>query len=396
MLDDLFSRGHVAIRRGAIFDVTLPAPEAECLRSEQRIEGMILGLAVGDALGHSTEWKYDPEKRWQEFGTITDHVGTFLSPPGRISDDTQLSLWTLERLLATGSLDIHDLVRCLTDRRHDIVGAGRNTTAALSRHHQRLTTGSPEFHLCGGDPVREGRGNGALMRFSPLILPWLRYSGETNPSARHASSSYWSDVVLASFITHPHAAALSSVVAFASLLWNMFLRDPGATCSPEWWLDEYLRVAGDLEMSAIPDSPGPETLPDLFRGFQGTLCDFLDTRFRKAWRSRMSLRDACSLKGFGSGADCLQTVPAVLYVLMSHADSFESAMIAAVNDTKDNDTIASITGAMLGALHGQRAVRQRWIDGIRSSSLAVCGSFAGNDRTIIRQLARDAAHRFGA
>ena len=30
----------------------------------------------------------------------------------------------------------------------------------------------------------------------------------------------------------------------------------------------------------------------------------------------MSVRDACSLQGFGSGADCLQSVPAILYILM--------------------------------------------------------------------------------
>ena len=38
----------------------------------------------------------------------------------------------------------------------------------------------------------------------------------------------------------------------------------------------------------------------------------------------------------------------MLYVLMHHADSFESAVIAAVNDTKDNDTVASIVGAFTG------------------------------------------------
>lgn len=384
VLSELFANSQIAIRQGAIFRQVPESLDSDRLRRDERIEGMILGLAVGDALGHSTEWKYDPEKRWKEYGTITDHVGTFLSPAGRISDDTQLSLWTLERLLAKGSLDIHDLTACLTARRRDIVGAGRNTTQALDRHYERMQHGTPEFHLCGGDALVDGRGNGALMRFSPLVLPHLR-----NPSP-----AYWSDVTLAAFITHPHSAALSSVLAFAGLLWQILNRPTGDAPAPEWWIDEYIRIAGDLEFPDVPLAPCLDPVPSILKNFRGTLCEFIDTKVRKAWRTRMNVRDACSLKGFGSNADCVQSVPATLYVLMSHADSFESAVISSVNDTKDNDTIASIVGAILGALHGRQAIRKRWVEGIRSNSLKTEGNFAGDDRTIIKQLASDAVNRF--
>ena len=35
-----------------------------------------------------------------------------------------------------------------------------------------------------------------------------------------------------------------------------------------------------------------------------------------------------------------------------------------VNDTKDNDTIAAIVGAAVGALHGESAIPQVWRDGL--------------------------------
>jgi ADP-ribosylglycohydrolase len=35
-----------------------------------------------------------------------------------------------------------------------------------------------------------------------------------------------------------------------------------------------------------------------------------------------------------------------------------------VNDTKDNDTIAAIVGALVGALHGRNGLPQRWVDGL--------------------------------
>ena len=36
----------------------------------------------------------------------------------------------------------------------------------------------------------------------------------------------------------------------------------------------------------------------------------------------------------------------------------------AVNDTRDNDTIAAIVGAVVGALHGEDALPARWRQGL--------------------------------
>ena len=49
---------------------------------------------------------------------------------------------------------------------------------------------------------------------------------------------------------------------------------------------------------------------------------------------------------------------------MKHGDNFEEAIIRAVNDTKDNDTIAAIVGAAVGALHGKEAIPERWISNL--------------------------------
>jgi ADP-ribosylglycohydrolase len=47
---------------------------------------------------------------------------------------------------------------------------------------------------------------------------------------------------------------------------------------------------------------------------------------------------------------------------MRHAHDPEEAIVRAVNDTKDNDTIAAIVGAAVGALHGRRGMPDRWIE----------------------------------
>lgn len=46
---------------------------------------------------------------------------------------------------------------------------------------------------------------------------------------------------------------------------------------------------------------------------------------------------------------------------MRHGDNSEEAIVRAVNDTVDNDTIAAIVGAAVGALHGRKGLPGRWI-----------------------------------
>jgi ADP-ribosyl-[dinitrogen reductase] hydrolase len=71
-----------------------------------------------------------------------------------------------------------------------------------------------------------------------------------------------------------------------------------------------------------------------------------------------------------SGAYLLETVPTVLRILMQHAADPEEAIVRAVNDTKDNDTIASIVGAAIGALHGAAAFPQPWREGLMGRVVA--------------------------
>ncbi len=59
------------------------------------------------------------------------------------------------------------------------------------------------------------------------------------------------------------------------------------------------------------------------------------------------------------------TVPSVLYILATHAHNPEEAIIRAVNDTVDNDTIAAIVGAAVGALHGLGGIPERWVKRLR-------------------------------
>jgi ADP-ribosyl-[dinitrogen reductase] hydrolase len=199
---------------------------------------------------------------------------------------------------------------------------------------------------------------------------------------------------MSAFITHCNTVALSSAIAFTHLLWKALERPLGDCLNSEWWLEVYLRVAQDLEVGALPCPLNTDPIPRWIVGFQGTLCDFVDGPVRKAFQKGVTLSEACSLDGFGSRADCTQTVPAVLYVLMSHANSFESSIIASVNDTKDNDSVAAIVGALVGALHSKQVIRKKWLDGIRSYSLKANGMESLSDLQTMQTLCQRAVQKF--
>jgi ADP-ribosylglycohydrolase len=65
-----------------------------------------------------------------------------------------------------------------------------------------------------------------------------------------------------------------------------------------------------------------------------------------------------------SGAYLLETMPSVLWILERHLHDPGEAIVRAVNDTWDNDTIGAIVGAAVGALHGRAGLPSRWVAGL--------------------------------
>ncbi len=57
-------------------------------------------------------------------------------------------------------------------------------------------------------------------------------------------------------------------------------------------------------------------------------------------------------------------MPTALYAAMKYLDDPERALIAAVGYGGDADTIAAMTGAVVGAFRGAGAFPQRWHDGL--------------------------------
>lgn len=307
-----------------------------------RVEGMLLGLAIGDALGNTSESQV-PAARRQAYGEIRDYLPNHYAtgrPVGLPSDDTQLAVWTLEQLLEDGRLDPDRLARKFSQ--NQIFGIGGTVKDFL-----RSYKGQRRSWIEASQP---SAGNGALMRIAPVLIPHLRQPG----------AALWADAALAGMVTHNDRASIACCVAFIHLLWEC-LRLKQAP-EPAWCVDRFVITARALEGNTRYSSRNP-ALP-----YEGPLWQFVDQEVRLAIQQNWSTLQAC--ERWHSGAYLLETMPCVLYILARHANNPEEAIVRAVNDTRDNDTIAAIVGAAVGALHGRAGLPGRWIRNLLGRSTA--------------------------
>jgi ADP-ribosylglycohydrolase len=311
--------------------------------SSNRIRGMLLGLAIGDALGNTSE-NLSADERKARYGEIRDYLPNSRSAGHRVglpSDDSQLAFWTLESLLERGGLDPDDLSARFASR--EIFGLGKSMQQFLRNRDQ----GVKSWYHYGA----ESAGNGALMRIAPIVL--LHPQG--------TSAALWLDVALASIITHRDASSVASCVAFVDLLARL-LRLPAPPTS-DWVIATFVATVRQVctDQSYRPRS-------GRFTAREGAFPDYLEFVLGEAARHDWNIRDACA--AWSSGAYLLETVPSMLWILARHAHDPEEAIVRAINDTQDNDTVATLVGAAVGALHGRDGLPVAWQHGLLGRTTA--------------------------
>lgn len=221
--------------------------------------------------------------------------------------------------------------------KHHIRGIGTTTREFIKNYKDN----NAPWYEAGVDSF----GNGALMRISPMLVPYL----ET------PHPSMYGDAALDTMITHNGFANTSTCVSFVNILWSLLAMK--SVPDPHWWINSFCSVVEKLEGMTQYTPRIPQ-----YTSFRGSLWQFTHKVVSDALHRRLSVFEAC--QDWGSGANLFETVPSVIYILAKHAQNPEEAIIRAVNDTKDNDTVASIVGAAIGALYGLNGIPDKWIQGL--------------------------------
>jgi ADP-ribosyl-[dinitrogen reductase] hydrolase len=357
LLQDLFSQKRIALENASFLSVIPDALPKDW--DFERVEGMLLGLAIGDALGNTTEAQL-PHIRVQNYGEIRDYLSNKhaqMRNVGLPSDDSQMAFWTLEQIIADGGLVPDHLAAKFT--KHQIYGIGSAVNEFIRAYKDQ---GKPWM-----EAGQSSAGNGALMRIAPVLIPHLR----------QPSPALWADAALAGMVTHNDQASNSCCIAFTYILWECLRMEQ--VPSPMWWVEKFTAIASQLEGNTHyqPRQSGI--------AHQGPLWQFVEQEVSKAIKENWSILDASTL--WYSGAYLLETMPCALFILSRYADKPEEAIVRAVNDVKDNDTVAAIVGAAVGALHGRAGLPARWISGL-------LGRTSANDDWHIFELIEDAKQVF--
>ena len=273
----------------------------------QRVIGLVVGAAIGDALG--APFEFDPAGRYRRrfpepvLGGSGEMVGGghFGWEPGEFTDDTQMALALAEAMLDVEGYDPDSVWRWFR-------------AWALGARDIGSTTRSALWHADWRDVPRgtgRGAGNGALMRAFVLAALLL---DEPDEVAR--------DIVLAqAALTHTDpAAGWGAWIAVAMCRAAIGGGDPFATL--------HAVVA---------------TLPaDVHDGFAPLLA--------ADWTPEQPHPSNGSVWGcLAEAAWALRTTT-----------SFEDAVVAAVDLGGDTDTVACVTGALAGALYGVQTIPSRW------------------------------------
>jgi ADP-ribosylglycohydrolase len=293
--------------------------------TRERFRGILIGTAVGDALGLPAEG-ISRRRGWKIFRGRWRH--RFLAKHGMVSDDTDHTLLAAQCLLAhPRSVDrfARRLAWCL---RLWFLTLPAGIGFATLRSILRLWLGFP--------PGRSGvhsAGNGPAMRVAPL---GAFFAG---------APEYLDDYVGAcTRITHTDPRALTGAKAVAYLAaWT--IRDR-LNERPE--LDDLL----DVMRSAAGDEDAE---------WQETL-----GRLRHAGERSLSVDEFAASMGLlgGVGGYIYHTVPVAVYAWYRHFGDFEGTLSATLDCGGDTDTAGAVAGALAGAVLGECAIPRDWVEGI--------------------------------
>lgn len=237
-------------------------------------------------------------------------------------EGASLSMATMEFLL-NNSFHPRELAAVLRD------APVLHPTTSQQKFRHRFQQGSYDL-LDIGSP---SAGCAAIRRMCPLLLP-------------HCGAGYlYLEAALATVITHRDNLALTASLGYLALLWKLLQQKspPGSEFYGQTFVDS-------IQGLEIGDPYGCQSKHGPFKGWQGTLAQFLPMALAYARSYNWSAQDAMRI--WGSGPYLLEVIPSLIYVLELHAHEPGRALEVATADTSEADTLGMLVGAALGAIHG--------------------------------------------
>lgn len=268
---------------------------------EDRAQGALAGLAIGDAFGAPFEGSRHVEM---------EAVDRLLNEGGglRYTDDTAMAMVLARSLIERGGLDGQHLLASFADEYEDEPWRGYG--AGPPRIFAMLDDGVPwdeaAGRLFGGDG---SFGNGGAMRVTPVAV---FAAGDLARTARIARGS--------AAVTHTHPAGMDGAAAQACAVGAVLAGT--SEHGPDAVLDEVSAQVDDEELA---------------------------TRLQRI-RELLPSPSPSDIAGeLGNGVTAMESVPAAICAALANLDDVAGTLRCALEVGGDTDTIAAMAASVTGA-----------------------------------------------
>lgn len=331
-----------------------------------KAHGCIIGGAAGDALGYPVEFRTSFYEIQQEYGL--KGISRFkLSEDGKahFSDDTQMTLFTASGLLQAAS---ELKLRGFGEERswqyyicsHYVDWFWTQNGKRFKKHSSWLFE-IPELHsrrgpgitcltslqliVNGIDPSNNSKGCGGIMRVAPIaICADLR--GSMPADFVYMLAGKAADIT--------HNAPLGFIpAAFQVMLLDKIMHFEGTVnrLVIEKMVWDSMKEIRDVRIDYDTDKG---TYAQYSRDID-ELERLVKLAVSLVWEGGSDIENIERLGGGWTGETALVIA---LYCAMKHTDSFEDALVAAVNHSGDSDSTGAICGTIMGLIHGYDAIPQ--------------------------------------
>lgn len=306
-----------------------------------KIRSMILGHAIGDALGVPVEFsrrenlELHPVKGMRRYGTHNQPAGTW-------SDDTSTVLATMVSIISRGEIDLHDIMNNFLNwaLKAEFTATGTvfdigNTTYEAIQNYARGVA----LLNCGLKDDRSN-GNGSLMRIAPL--PLYLYS-------RFGDGYSLTDVYKVSSLTHGHRRTLLA-------------------CGIYTMIAVYILSGYELHKAI-------ESAVELGKRFYER--DSLFQEEMKPYRFwNVPYFQSIPKDFINSGGYVVDTLEAVIWCLLN-TNNYKDCLLTAVNLGRDTDTIGAIVGGLAGLYYEESSIPKSWLNVLKRRRYIeeMCGRF---------------------
>lgn len=292
-----------------------------------KIKDGIIGFAIGDALGVPVEFKAREELKNNPIIDMIDG-GVHKQPIGSFSDDTSMTLATMDSIIEKSIIDTEDIAKKFVDwyrsgkytATNKLFDIGDTTRQALAKIELKID----KAVNCGGIGEYDN-GNGSLMRILPIVY-YIYYKQSLKDDQIYKVIS---DI---SSITHKHEISILGCYIYSR--YCMFI------------LDGKDKIEAYNEIKKLN---------------YNMFSDYSLSKYNRILKGDIS---ALLENDIFSDGYVVHTLEAVLWLFLN-SDNYNNTILRAVNLGHDTDTVAAITGSLLGIYYGIHNINDKWKKSIK-------------------------------